>query len=123
VKQKYETIVIFDGSLPDDTVQKENAAFEEFLKANAEFEKTDVWGKKNLAYQIKKKKAGFYYLYNYQDQSEKNISGKIEKHFQLNDAILRHLTVIRETPKPVDPKRVGAPKIEEESIEEGSLSL
>ena len=123
MKQKYETIVIFDGSLPDDTIQKENTAFEEFLKTNAEFEKTDVWGKRNLAYQIRKKKAGFYFLYNYQDQSEKNISGKIEKHFKLNDSVLRHLTVIRETPKVIDPKRAGPPKIAEESVEEGNISL
>jgi small subunit ribosomal protein S6 len=123
LKQKYETIVIFDGSLPDDTIQKENTVFEEFLKTNTEFEKTDIWGKRNLAYQIRKKRAGVYYLYNYEDQSEKNIAGKIEKYFKLNDSVLRHLTVIRETPKPVDPKKAGAPKIAEESVEEGSTSL
>jgi small subunit ribosomal protein S6 len=95
VKQKYETIVIFDGSLSEETIRKENAAFEEFLKVNSEFEKVDVWGKKNLAYPINKKKTGVYHLYNYLDQSEKNIAGKIEKFFKLNDAVIRHLTVIR----------------------------
>jgi small subunit ribosomal protein S6 len=69
VKQKYETVVIFDGSLGDDTVQKESSAFEEFLKVNTEFEKTDVWGKRNLAYPIGKKKSGVYHCFNFQDQS------------------------------------------------------
>jgi ribosomal protein S6 len=110
VKQKYESIVIFDGSLPDETVQKQSAAFEEFLKANTEFERVDAWGKKSLAYVINKKRTGAYFLYLFQDQSEKNISGKIDKFFQLNDAVVRHLTVVREEHKIIERKpRIPVP--------------
>ena len=120
MKQKYETIVIFDGSLSDETVQKENGAFEEFLKVNTEFEKTDVWGKRSLAYPIGKKKNGVYFCYNFQDQSEKNISNKIEKHFKLNDSVLRHLTVIRATPKVVEGKNSEQKTAEEAGVEGNS---
>jgi ribosomal protein S6 len=122
VKQKYETIVIFDGSLADEVVQKENSAFEEFLKVNTEFETVLVWGKRNLAYMIGKKKSGVYYLYNYQDQSEKNIAGKIEKLFKLNDSVLRHLTVVRETPKVVE-RKIREPRPVEEAGMEGDNQL
>ncbi len=107
MKQNYETVVIFDGTLPDDVVQKESAAFEEFLKMNAEFGKTEVWGKKNLAYEIKKKRTGVYHLFIFQDQSEKFITGKIDKFFKLNTKVLRHLTVIREEHKIVERKNRG----------------
>ena len=119
MKQKYESLVIFDGSLPDETIQKESAAFEDFLKVNTAFEKVDVWGKKNLAYLIKKKKVGVYHLFIFQDQSEKNTAGKIEKYFKLNDAVIRHLTVIREEPKVVERKIMREPMPAEEIAAEG----
>jgi small subunit ribosomal protein S6 len=95
VKQKYETIVIFDGGLSDDVIQKEINAFEEFLKANSEYERMDAWGKKKFAYTIEKKKSGVYCLFIYQCESEKNMSGKIDKLFKLNANIVRHLTCVR----------------------------
>lgn len=119
MKQKYESLVIFNGSLPDEAIQKESAAFEDFLKVNTEFEKVDAWGKKNLAYQIKKKKTGVYHLFIYQDQSEKNVAGKIDKFFKLNDAVIRQLTVIREEPKVVERKNAKAPTLMEEPVREG----
>jgi small subunit ribosomal protein S6 len=109
VKQKYETIVIFDGGLSDDAIQKECVAFEEFLKVNSEFEKMDAWGKKKLAYQIDKKKSGVYCLFIFQCQSEKNIAGKIDKLFKLNSSVIRHLTVIREIQPVVERKSRSIP--------------
>ena len=119
MKQKYESLVIFDGTLPDEAIQKESAAFEDFLKVNTEFEKVDVWGKKNLAYPIKKKKTGIYHLFIFQDQSEKNTAGKIEKFFKLNDAVIRHMTVIRVEPKVVERKNVREPVPMEEPVMKG----
>jgi len=118
VKQKYESVVIFDGSLPDEKIQKESAAFEEFLKVNTEFEKTDVWGKKNMAYPIRKKKSGAYFLFTFQDQSEKNTAGKIEKFFKLNEAVIRYLTVVHEEPKVVERRIPRGPAPVEAAIME-----
>jgi small subunit ribosomal protein S6 len=118
VKQSYETVVIFDGALSEDAVRKENGKMEEFLKTNAEFEKTEMWGKKNLAYMIKKKRSGVYHLYTYQDQSEKNIAGKIEKFFNLNETVLRHLTVVKEFPK-INEKRIRRAPAPEDIVMEG----
>ena len=105
MKQSYETVVIFDGALSEDAIRKENGKIEEFLKTNSEFENVEVWGKKSLAYTIKKKKNGVYHLYTFAALSESNMAGKIEKFLQLNDAVLRHLTVVREFPK-ISEKRI-----------------
>jgi small subunit ribosomal protein S6 len=117
LKQNYETVVIFDGTLPEDTVQKESAKIEEFIKSNAEFERVDAWGKKSLAYMIKKKKNGVYHLFIYKGDSEKNYAGKIDKLLKLNDAVLRHLTVVREIPKIVEKRRVRVAETADLSVE------
>ncbi len=93
MKRPYETVAIYDATLPDDTIQSEIGKLEEFLKKNTEFEQTVVMGKKYLAYPIRKKKTGIFcqYLYN----GEGDVAGKVEKHLKLNEAVLRHLSVVR----------------------------
>ena len=93
MKKPYESVIAFDGTLPDDVLQKEQQQIEEFFKKNAVFEKTDVWGKKALAYQIKKKKTGYYCMFLY--EAEGDIASALDKHIKLNEAVLRHITVVR----------------------------
>jgi len=94
VIRPYETAVVIDGTLSDDTIQKEQEKLEEFFKSNSEFEKVDVWGKRPLAYTIKKKKIGHYAVFIY--KAEGDIAGMFDKHVKLNEAVLRHLTVVRD---------------------------
>jgi len=93
LKRPYESIVIFDGTLSDDTIIGESKKIEEFLAKNAAFESTAVWGKRHMAYIIKKKKTGVYHLFNY--TGEGDIAGKLDKFLKLNEAVLRHITVAR----------------------------
>ncbi len=92
MKRKYETVIIFDGSLPDETVKKEQEKVENFLKENTDYEKTDVWGKRTLAYNIKKRKIGFYCFFIF--DSEGDIADKLHQLFKLNQNILRYMTVL-----------------------------
>lgn len=93
MKRPYESMVVFDGTLPDDVLQKEQKQVEDFLKQNAQFEKTDIWGKRPLAYTIRKKKTGYYCLFIY--EGEGNIAASLEKAIKLNPAVIRHMTVVR----------------------------
>ena len=94
MKRPYETMVVFDGTLPDDVLQKEQKMVEELLTQNAEFEKTDIWGKKALAYTVRKKRSGYYCLFLF--SCDHDIVPVIDKHVKHNDNILRHLTVVRD---------------------------
>ena len=94
MKRPYETMVVFDGTLPDDVLQKEQKMVEELLSQNAQFEKTDIWGKKTLAYSIRKKRTGYYCLFLF--TCDRDIVPVIDKHVKHNDNILRHLTVVRD---------------------------
>jgi small subunit ribosomal protein S6 len=93
VKRPYESMIVLDGSLPDDIIQKEQKQIEELLKQNASFEKTDVWGKRVLAYTIRKKKTGIFCLFLFEGEGSAVIA--LDKYVKLNTNVLRHLTVVR----------------------------
>ncbi|MBN1981307.1 MAG: 30S ribosomal protein S6 [Chitinivibrionales bacterium] len=115
MKRTYETLVIFDGSLTDDQLAKEQETIETFFKTNADFIKTDQWGKRTMAYEIKRKKTGLYNLYIY--DGEKDIAEKFYKAVKLNTKILRHMTVLHEEVKEVAPETIKAEVDTEEGDE------
>ncbi len=111
-------MIVFDGTLPDETLQKEQTQIEEFLKQNASFEKTDVWGKRSLAYSINKKKIGYYCLFLY--EGEGTIVNALEYHIKLNEQILRHQTVVRNVKN--DAARVAFFEQKDKPVEPGPLA-
>jgi small subunit ribosomal protein S6 len=117
VKRPYESMIVFDGTLPDDTLQKAQSQIEDFLKQNAVFEKTDVWGKRTLAYTIGKKKIGFYCLFLY--EGEGTIVNALEHHMKLDEQVLRHQTVVRNVKN--DIKRVAFFEQKDKPVEPGPL--
>ncbi|MBN2037777.1 MAG: 30S ribosomal protein S6 [Chitinispirillaceae bacterium] len=94
MKRPYETVIVFDGTLPEEVLRKEQSQIEEFFKKNAAFERTDVWGKRTMAYAIKKKSLGYYCLFVY--EGEGTVVAGLERHIKLNERILRFLTVVRD---------------------------
>lgn len=95
MKRPYETMIVFDGTHSEDTLRKEQLQIEEFLKGNAVFERTDVWGKRELAYAVRKKRVGYYCLFLYEGEGEAIRS--LERQLKLNERVLRYLTVVRNT--------------------------
>ncbi|HMA64353.1 MAG TPA: 30S ribosomal protein S6 [Chitinispirillaceae bacterium] len=93
MKRPYESMVVFDGTLSDDVVQKEQKQVEELLKQHSAFEKTDVWGKRQLAYTIRKRRSGYYCLFFFEGEGDAVTA--LDKYIKLNPNILRHLTVVR----------------------------
>ncbi|HPY97009.1 MAG TPA: 30S ribosomal protein S6 [Candidatus Cloacimonadota bacterium] len=89
MKAKYESMYIVAPVLSTDEVEKEQ---EKVLKVIDEFEgeliKTDVWGKKNLAYEINKYKEGHYFI-NYFIMDTQKIK-ELERHYRLNEDIIRY---------------------------------
>lgn len=110
--QKYETVVVFDGALPEETIAKEQLKIEELIKENGSLEKTDVWGKKELAYEIDKNKSGFYtfFLYEYEGDANELISAAV----RYNEKVIRTLTVVA-TDDPIVAKKVDEATAEKEN--------
>ena len=118
MKRPYETVIVFDGTQSDDVLHKEQAQIEEFLKQNASFEKTDVWGKRGIAYPIKKKKLGYYCLFLYEGEGQ--VIGALERQIKLNECVLRHLTVVRNVKN--DAARAAFFARREKAIEEATAT-
>lgn len=71
--------------------------------------KSEKWGKRKLAYEIKKQTNGFYILLDIVGQS--TIIAEVERNFKIDDKILKFMTVKKED-------RVDLEKIEKEKQEE-----
>lgn len=56
--------------------------------------KTDEWGRKKLAYPIKKKELGYYFLWEVKFPEEK--LGNLEKKLKLEEGLSRYLLVKKE---------------------------
>jgi small subunit ribosomal protein S6 len=97
MKKPYETMVIIDGTLPDETVRDEQQRLEKFFRDNSELEKVADWGKRQLAYEIKKKRSGAYLLFLY--RAEPGLPDKLDKSVKLNTNILRYMTLVRDPKK------------------------
>jgi small subunit ribosomal protein S6 len=101
VKRLYETCVVLDGTLPDEALKKEQEQVEQFIGKIATLQRIDVWGRRQLAYEIRRKKTGVYWIIIY--EAEGDVPIKIDHNFRLNPNIIRFLTVLR------DPNKVTRP--------------
>lgn len=93
---KYELMVIVKPMLPENVrMGVESKIIETLESSDGKVLKTDVWGKRHLAYKIKKQSEGYYIVYEFEasPDSIKNI----EKALKLNKEVLRYLLVNQES--------------------------
>ncbi len=88
----YESTLIVNASLDDHQI---DAAIEKvkdvIVKNNGEIRELVKWGRKRFAYPIKKKNNGFYVVIEFSAPGD--VVGKLERHYFLDENILRYLTV------------------------------
>ncbi|MBU4477727.1 MAG: 30S ribosomal protein S6 [Candidatus Omnitrophica bacterium] len=93
---KYEGIFILKVSLDNDAQQKLVEEIKEIITKNkGEIEQVQSWGKRKLAYPIKKQSEGIYYLIDFKLLPE--MVKKIESVLKLNELILRVMTIKKES--------------------------
>lgn len=92
LSHEYETIYILKPELPIDTVDKTADKVNGIIgKFDGEVLLQDDWGKRKLAYPIKKNARGHYVYFNYVGTS--NLVGELERQLRIDDNLLRFLTV------------------------------
>ncbi len=88
----YETTVVVDSMLKPDDVKGLRDRITNFISNNGgEIVKVDDWGKRRLAYEIKKKQYGFYLHMRF--NAPAGILALLEKEYRLNESVLRYLTI------------------------------
>lgn len=106
----YETTFIIDPLLKDEKIETTlNGVVDFILKNGGEDLTIDKWGKKRLAYEIEKKQYGYYV--NIVFKAPGGLIVQLERHFKLNNAIFRYLTLSISVKKAGE---VAAEKTEEE---------
>lgn len=89
---QYETTLIVTPVLTDTELKELTSGYVKFLKSKgAEIVQEDQWGLKQLAYPIKKKTTGFYFLVEYKVDTQ--VISEFELNLKRDENIMRFLTV------------------------------
>ncbi|MGI6450822.1 MAG: 30S ribosomal protein S6 [Desulfitobacteriia bacterium] len=89
--QAYEVMYIIRPDLEEEAVKANVDKFAEVVNANGGTDlKVDLWGKRRLAYEVKKFKEGFYVLMNF--NAEARTVEELERLMKISDVVIRFLT-------------------------------
>lgn len=95
--QHYEALFIFRADLPEEQLSALRRTIEETIAAEGgQVEQQQAWGRRRLAYPIRKHHDGFYHLCEFQVKTE--AIDRLRRSFQLNEAMLRVMVVRRDAP-------------------------
>jgi small subunit ribosomal protein S6 len=121
--RRYETILIAHVDLSEDELSNLIDRYSTIIKdQKGLLVKVERWGKRRLAYMIKKQARGFYILIDYAGESA--AVNELERNLKINDKILKFMTVLKDGA--VDPAALeneiaeAAQKTEKEEVKEAA---
>ena len=90
--QRYESTIIAVPTLSDEDAGKLVTAYEELIASNGgTVLRTDRWGKRRLAYRVKKQEDGIYTLFFYEGPAD--LVRELERRARIDDRVIRFMTV------------------------------
>jgi len=93
--RKYECFIIIDADLPDDAIAGVDEKIKNVVVSNGGTVLDYVpWGKKKLAYAVKKRTRGHYVLMEFAGAS--GLVAELERNMRLDERILKFITVMIE---------------------------
>ncbi len=93
--RRYETILIAHVDLSEDELSSIIASYGAIVTGQKGIlVKVERWGKRRLAYMIKKQARGFYILIDYAGESA--AVNELERNLKINDKILKFMTVLKD---------------------------
>lgn len=94
--RRYETVYIFDSALEEPAINEKLQRFQGLLthEGKGSVGNTNHWGKRTLAYPIKKRDTGYYVIANF--AATPTQLPEFERAIKLDEGVLRHLVVVNE---------------------------
>lgn len=92
--KNYEVLFILDPVMED---SEKNAMIErvkEIINDGGEAGEVDIWGNRKLAYEINKKKDGFYVLIQFKANAD--MPKELDRRLRISDSIMRHIIVCKD---------------------------
>ncbi len=112
---QYETIFITDPNLPAEEVEALVKGYEQLAASvKGKVLKAENWGKRRLAYPIRRHEEGVYVLMVIECPAD--LVKELDRRYRMNDRILRHLTVRVEHEAQLGPSPMMRPRPEREEI-------
>lgn len=91
--KKYEIMFIVQPNLESEVLKKTVSDLEKIFTNNkATITLSKELGQRELAYEIKKYKSGYYYLYNIEAENDKAIK-EFDRIARINENVIRHLII------------------------------
>lgn len=91
-KKVYESAVLINAALEDEQIQSIVSHIKEIiLNSDGKIIDIEDWGRKRLAYIVKKSKIGYYVIFRFNALPDVNL--KLERFYKLDENILRYLTI------------------------------
>ena len=103
----YEAVYIFDSALEDQAIADKLAKHHGLLSATGDIE-IEHWGRRQLAYPIKKRENGYYIIAKF-TLDDVSVLPEFERALKLDEGVLRYLISLHE-------RELGAPPMSEEEL-------
>lgn len=92
VLNPYESIIILKPTLSDEEVAESLEKIKGIIEeAGGEIVSSDNWGKKKLAYEVKKERRGIYVVQHFKAKSATIVV--LEQHLRFSEAIIKYMTI------------------------------
>ena len=88
---KYESVIILSANASEETTVAFGEKMKELISANGELTNVEEWGKKTLAYEIKKQTEGYYILFTFTANPE--FIAEFERILRLDEVVLKHMVI------------------------------
>jgi len=93
--QRYEVVAIVLADLSEEDITALIERIQTIITdRKGVIAKIDKWGKRHLAYEIKKRRDGFYFLIDF--AGDGSIVNEIERNYKIDDRVLKFMTVKKE---------------------------
>lgn len=90
--RKYETMFILNsGFTKEELPEKVEKFINVISNAGGQVDKITDWGKRRLAYEVKKQRDGYFVLVNF--SAEPGVSKELERIFRISEEVVRYLIV------------------------------
>jgi small subunit ribosomal protein S6 len=119
--REYETVFVINPDLTEDVVSDLIARFRGIIeKQGGTLLREDRWGKRKMAYEMKKNPRGNYILLHY--VAEHTAVAEVERIARNSDAVIRFITDLKGPVKDVDAKKAEVERlVREKSAEKARL--
>ena len=93
--QRYEVVAIVLADLNEDDITALIERIQTIITdRKGVIAKVEKWGKRHLAYEIKKQKDGYYFLIDF--AGDGSVVNEIERNYKIDDRVLKFITVKKE---------------------------